>query len=72
MDNQEGISEAFIEEMVDRVIKKINDKLEQLDISLDYIAAALLDVDAASIAARTGQLGRMAKLPRTPKDTDRD
>ena len=72
MDNQEGISEAFIEQMVDRVIKKINNKLEQLDISLDYIAAALLDTDAASIAARTSQLGRMAKLPRTPKDNDRD
>ena len=70
MDTETGISEAFIEKMVDKAIKKINGKLDELDISLDYIAAALLDTDAAGIAARTQQLGRMAKLPRSPKDED--
>ena len=41
------ITPEFIESMVDRIIHEITSKLEQLDISMDYVAAALLDDDAA-------------------------
>ena len=54
------ITPEFIEEMVDRVVKKLSEKLEQLDISMDYIAAALLDTDASGIGSRQLQRGRMA------------
>jgi hypothetical protein len=37
------ITPEFIESMVDRIVHEITDKLEQLDISMDYVAAALLD-----------------------------
>jgi len=54
----EPITPEFIEEMVDRVVSKLTAKLDQLDISMDYIAAALLDTDAAGIGARQMQRGR--------------
>jgi len=38
----EEIAERFIEDMVDKVIKRLEAKLDELDISLDFIAAALL------------------------------
>jgi hypothetical protein len=37
------ITPEFIESMVDRIIHEITSKLEQLDISMDYIAAGLMD-----------------------------
>ena len=58
------ISEAFIEEMVDKVIKEITDKLDELDISLDYIAAALLDSSALAISGKQKALGRGASVTR--------
>lgn len=54
----EPITPEFIEEMVDRVISKLTAKLDQLDISMDYIAAALIDTDAAGIGSRQLQRGR--------------
>ena len=60
------ITPEFIESMVDKVIEHIVDKLEVLDISLDYIAAALLDTDALAVGAtqsirgRAGQAGGQA------------
>jgi hypothetical protein len=39
---EEGISEQFIEKMVDRIIKHLGQKLDALDLSLDFIAAAML------------------------------
>lgn len=72
----EPITPEFIEEMVDRVISKLTAKLDQLDISMDYIAAALLDTDAAGIGARQMQRGRfgggrshLGQAPSQSKDT---
>ena len=56
------ITPEFIERMVDRVIYSLSDKLEQLDISMDYVAAALLDdVSAIDIAGRQKHRGRMTE-----------
>jgi hypothetical protein len=57
-DNQ--ITPDFIESMVDRIIEQLSDKLEQLDISLDYLAAGLLDSDAFTIGATQKTRGRGA------------
>jgi len=58
-DNQ--ITPEFIEAMVDRIVIEITDKLEQLDISMDYIAAALMD-DATVIDVSARQKrGRMGE-----------
>jgi len=72
----EPITPEFIEEMVDRVVSKLTAKLDQLDISMDYIAAALLDTDAAGIGSRQLQRGRfgggkshLARPPSQSKDT---
>tara|TARA_R100000700_G_C3093647_1_gene93863 strand:+ start:293 stop:535 length:243 start_codon:yes stop_codon:yes gene_type:complete len=56
------ITEAFIERIVDKVITEITDKLDELDISLDYIAAALLGTSAISIGGRQRARGRGAKI----------
>jgi len=60
------ISPEFIETMVDRVVDAITHKLEQLDISLDYLAAALLDSDAFTIGATQKTRGRAA--PKAPNE----
>tara|TARA_R110000824_G_scaffold111146_1_gene259483 strand:+ start:276 stop:536 length:261 start_codon:yes stop_codon:yes gene_type:complete len=52
------VTPAFIESMVDRVIEHIVDKLEELDISLDYIAAALIGTDALSLGVTQTVKGR--------------
>jgi len=58
-DNQ--ITPQFIESMVDKIIKRLSDKLEVLDISMDYIAAALMD-DATVIDVGARQKrGRMGE-----------
>ena len=44
----EEITEEFIERMTDRVIGRLEDKLDELDISLDFIGAVLANTDAAS------------------------
>jgi hypothetical protein len=56
------ITPEFIERMVDRVIYSLSGKLEQLDVSMDYVAAAILDdVSAAEIRSRQKQRGRMTE-----------
>ena len=64
-DNQ--ITPDFFESMVDKVIEELSRKLEQLDISLDYLAAGLLDSDAFTIGATQKTRGRSA-----PKPSDRE
>ena len=63
-DNQ--ITPDFIESMVDRIIEQLSAKLEQLDISLDYLAAGLLDSDAFTIGATQKTRGRAA--PKAPSE----
>ena len=58
---KEDISEEFVERMVDKVISRLTDKLEQLDISLDFIASLLANEDAAAISADQKTLGRTYK-----------
>ena len=62
-DTKPNITEKFISSMVDRVVGEINKKLDELDVSLDYIAAALLDDSAIGIASKQAQMGRFARLP---------
>ena len=52
------ITPEFIEAMVDRIISSLTKKLEELDISMDYIAAALLDTDAIGLGSTQAQRGR--------------
>ena len=59
------MTREFVETMVDRVINELGKKFEELDISLDYIAAAILDDSAIGISSRQQQMGRFAKLPPT-------
>ncbi len=63
-DNQ--ITPQFIEAMVDRVIDSLTQKLEQLDISVDYLAAALLDTYAFAVGATQKTRGRAAPKKRAP------
>jgi|TARA_R110000751_G_scaffold149294_1_gene254204 hypothetical protein len=54
------ITPEFLERMTDRVIAHLGAKLEMLDISLDYIAAALIDdASALDIKSRQRRRGRM-------------
>tara|TARA_R110002020_G_scaffold56722_3_gene156722 strand:- start:6771 stop:6995 length:225 start_codon:yes stop_codon:yes gene_type:complete len=69
-DNKPEITEDFVESMVDRIITELGKKFEDLDISLDYIAAALLDDSAIGISSRQSQKGRFAKLPRKRRPLD--
>jgi len=62
-DSKPNITEEFISSMVDRVVGEISKKLDELDVSLDYIAAALLDDSAIGISAKQSQMGRHARLP---------
>ena len=59
------ITPEFIEAMVDRIVIEITDKLEQLDVSLDYIAGALLDVDALGVSATQATRGRAGRAVAT-------
>ena len=56
------ITPEFIELMVDKIIGKLTAKLEELDISMDYIAAALLDIDAIGLGSTQSQRGRVASV----------
>jgi len=55
---QNPITPDFIEAMVDKIIESLTQKLEQLDISMDYIAAALLDTDPLGLGSTQGARGR--------------
>jgi hypothetical protein len=66
------ITPEFIELMVDRIIGKLTAKLEELDISMDYIAAALLDVDAVGLGSSQAQRGRVASVKRHAPRIEKD
>jgi len=55
----EEITEEFIERMTDRVIGRLEDKLDELDISLDFIGAVLANTDAAALAGHQRKQGRL-------------
>ena len=55
---QNPITPDFIEAMVDKIIVELSQKLEQLDISMDYIAASLLDIDPLSLGSTQAARGR--------------
>ena len=65
-DNQ--ITPEFIESMVDKIIDRLTHKLEELDISMDYIAAALMDdatVIDVSARQKRGRMGESNKAQST-------
>jgi hypothetical protein len=66
------ITPEFIELMVDKIIAKLTDKLEELDISMDYIAAALLDVDAIGLGSTQSQRGRVGSTKSHMAPTQKD
>ena len=72
----EEITEEFIERMTDRVIGRLEDKLDELDISLDFIGAVLANTDAASLAGHQKKQGRMhvhrpgSRAGGVPQDTE--
>ena len=60
------ITPKFIESMVDKVIDRITKKLAELDISLDYVAAALLDTTGHDVKVRQRAYGRGSMRPKAP------
>ncbi len=67
----EEITEEFIERMTDRVIGRLEDKLDELDISFDFIGAVLANTDAASLAGHQRKKGRL-HVQRTIDPLDAD
>ena len=59
-DETTHISEQFIEDMVDKVIDRLSAKLDELDISLDYIGAILSGQATTDVGVRQKGLGRFA------------
>ena len=55
---KEEITEEFIENMVDKVIARLGEKFETLDISLDYIGAILSGQSPAALGVQHKSLGR--------------
>ena len=56
-EEESNISEQFIERMVDKVIQKLGEKfdamgiaLNDIDLSIDFVASLLADADPASMA----------------------
>ena len=66
-----NISEQFIEEMVDKVINRLSSKLDELDISLDYIGAILSGQATTDVGVRQKGLGRFA-TDRSPRPARED
>jgi len=71
------ITPEFIERMVDKVIDRINNKLDSLDMSIDYVAAALFDTTGHDVKVRQRAYGRGSlratsdpRSPRTSVDAD--
>ena len=58
--NNNHITPQLIEDMVDKVINNMTNKLEQLDISLDFIASLLAGMPAGDIGTRQQRAGRSA------------
>ena len=65
------ISEQFIEEMVDKVINRLSAKLDELDISIDYIGAILSGQATTDVGVRQKGLGRFATDRAPARDEDR-
>ena len=59
------VTPAFIERMVDKVIDRITKKLDELDISIDYVAAALLDTTGHDVKTRQRAYGRGSMRPKS-------
>ena len=60
------ITPRFIEELVNSATNKIVEKLKEIDISIDYVASALLDQSAMGIKFDQAAMGRVgAKKLRT-------
>ncbi len=67
-----NISEQFLEEMVDKVIHHLAAKLDELDISLDYIGAVLSGQATTDVGVRQKGLGRFATdRAAAPRQEDR-
>ena len=67
------VTPAFIERMVDKVIDRITKKLDELDISIDYVAAALLDTTGHDVKTRQRAYGRGSMKPKSaPPDPGAD
>jgi hypothetical protein len=62
------ISEQFIEDMVDKVIDRLSAKLDELDISLDYIGAIMSGQSTTDVGVRQKGLGRFATDRAIAKD----
>ena len=56
----EEITEEFLERLVDQSVKRLEDTIRDLDISLDYIAALLSGRPSIEIRGRQKSAGRMA------------
>ena len=73
-EEKQEITERFIEDMVERVINRLSAKLDELDISLDYIGAILSGQSSFGVAARQKGLGRFATdkaaEPKAPARSD--
>tara|TARA_Y100000310_G_C20165504_1_gene571163 strand:+ start:207 stop:425 length:219 start_codon:yes stop_codon:yes gene_type:complete len=65
---KEEITEKFIESMVDKVIARLGEKFETLDISLDYIAAVLSDQSPAALGVQQAAIGRYARPTKRARD----
>jgi hypothetical protein len=61
----EEITEEFLETLTDSVLKRLESKLDQLDISLDFIAAALTGETAWELGAGQAAAGRHATVGRS-------
>jgi len=66
------ITPAFIERMVDKVIVELSKKLDELDISIDYVAAALLDTTGHDVKTRQRAYGRGSMRPKSPPSPNVD
>lgn len=67
----EEITEDFIEKMVDKVIKRLSDKLDALDISMDFLASIMSGEGAASLQARQKSMGRHSRAIRRAHSIER-
>tara|TARA_R110002110_G_scaffold341105_1_gene551329 strand:+ start:146 stop:406 length:261 start_codon:yes stop_codon:yes gene_type:complete len=79
-EEESGISEQFIERMVDKVIESLGAKFDKMgialgdiDVSIDFVASLLADADPASMAGLQRRQHRMASPNRgagRPDDSD--
>jgi len=55
---KEEITEEFLENMVNKVINRLTAKLEDIDISIDFLASILSAEAGATIGVRQKNMGR--------------